>query len=483
MAEEKVALFIIFGASGDLANRKLYPALYNLYRMGYLKTRFAVIGTARRKWSDDFYHDKVTSSISDLEGDDETKKKFASHFYYQSHDVTDSEHYKILNDVCKKLDEQYNLAGNRIYYMSVSPKFFGTIAQHLKSEQLITDNGFNRLVIEKPFGHDYDSAKQLNSDLDKTFPEKDIFRLDHYLGKKIVQSIPIFRFANPIIESVWNKENISNFQITLSETLGVEERGVYYESSGALRDMIQNHVMQLLGIIAMPAMKKFNSESIHEAKSQVFSALKPYSDKEVDENFVRGQYGEDEYGKQDAYRDSDNVASDSQTETYAAGKIVLDNPDWQGVPIYVRTGKRLKEKQSRIDIVFKNHNNSLFKNIKNNVLSILIEPDASYQIQLNGTALKMETEISSMEVDYSYMSEETKNLNGYESLLSSVLEGDHSYFTEWDELAATWKYIDAIRNRWDNTTADFPNYKSCSMGPDAADKLLEKDGNSWYWKG
>ncbi|MFR7699163.1 MAG: glucose-6-phosphate dehydrogenase, partial [Lacticaseibacillus paracasei] len=252
MPEESRAVIIIFGGSGDLASRKLYPALFNLYRRGVLAEHFAVIGTARRPWTDDHYHEVVENAVAGDDVDRDQAKAFAQHFFYQSHDVTDADHYITLKNLAAKLDDQYVTGGNRIFYMAMAPDFFETIASHLKSEHLLTERGFNRLIIEKPFGHDYASAKELNDSLTATFDDDQIFRIDHYLGKEMIQNLLAFRFDNTIFEGVWNKDYIDNIQITLSEAVGVEERAGYYEKAGALRDMVQNHVMQVLSYLTMP---------------------------------------------------------------------------------------------------------------------------------------------------------------------------------------------------------------------------------------
>lgn len=248
MNQEKTALFTIFGGTGDLAKRKLYPSLYRLYKKGFLKEHFAVIGTARREWTNDYYREIVMETIKDLADSTEEATKFASHFYYQAHNVTDTEHYSELKELSTKLDEKYQLENNRIYYLAMSPNFFGTITEHLKAEKLITNDGFNRLIIEKPFGHDYESAAILNDQIRASFHENQIYRIDHYLGKEMIQNISAVRFANAIFESMWNNRYIDNIQITLSESIGVEERGGYYETSGALRDMVQNHILQVVSL-------------------------------------------------------------------------------------------------------------------------------------------------------------------------------------------------------------------------------------------
>lgn len=242
MTKEKKALFIIFGGTGDLANRKLYPSLYRLYKNGYLNEHFAVIGTARREWSDEYYREVVVSKVEDLADTKEQAEEFASHFYYQSHNVKDLEHYTTLKNLADRLDDKYQLEGNRMFYLAMSPNFFGIIAENIKEQQLITSTGFNRLIIEKPFGHDYQSALELNTHIRSSFEEDQIYRIDHYLGKEMVQNISTVRFGNQLIESMWNNQYINNIQVTLSESLGVEERGGYYDTSGALRDMVLDHI-------------------------------------------------------------------------------------------------------------------------------------------------------------------------------------------------------------------------------------------------
>ena len=263
---EQQALFIIFGGTGDLAQRKLYPSLFNLYKRGYLKNHFAVIGTARRPWTDEHYHEVIKESIANLSDNEAQADDFASHFYYQSHNVNDTNHYVTLRDLADRLDEKYGLCGNRLYYLAMSPRFFGTICEHLKTQEIITKNGYNRVVVEKPFGHDYASAKALNDEIGSVFPEQDVFRIDHYLGKEMVQNILAVRFGNSMFNAMWNNRYISNIQITLSEALGVEERAGYYETSGALRDMVQNHILQIVTLLTMNAPVSYSAEDISREK-------------------------------------------------------------------------------------------------------------------------------------------------------------------------------------------------------------------------
>lgn len=478
MVTEKSAIFIIFGGSGDLAHRKLYPSLFRLYKSGFLKDHFAVIGTARRPWSDDYFRETVITSLKDyFDDDEEVMKEFSKHFFYQSHDVNDSEHYIALKNLAAKLDDQFKAGHNRVYYMAIAPRFFGTVAEHINSEGLKTADGYNRLVIEKPFGRDLDSACELNGNISKAFPEDDIYRIDHYLGKKMVQDIPAIRAQNDKFEEALNNKYVSNIQVTLAESIGVEDRGGYYETAGVLRDMVQNHIMQIIGAVASVDPKAKDAKVIHKNKCDLFGSLKDLTPEQVDTNFVRGQYDTDNLGDKKAYRQEDNVAEDSNIETFTAGKIEFENDRWSGVPFYIRSGKRMPDKSSRIDIVFNDKVTDL--GIKaNTVVTLLIERTNDHSILINGIDYKESAQ------DFIKFPEEKDFVGAreaYESLIIDILSGNRVNFTLWDELRSTWTYIDAIRERWDSQTPDFPNYISGTMGPDAAEMLLERNGDSWVW--
>ena len=382
MVTEKSAIFIIFGGSGDLAHRKLYPSLFRLYKSGLLKDHFAVIGTARRPWSDDYFRETVVTSLKETfdDNDESVMEEFAKHFFYQSHDVNDSEHYIALKNLAAKLDDQFEAGHNRVYYMAIAPRFFGTVAEHINSEGLKAD-GYNRLVIEKPFGRDLDSACELNGNIAKAFPEDDIYRIDHYLGKEMIQDIPNIRANNPKFEAALNNKYVSNSQVTLAESLGVEDRGGYYETAGVLRDMVQNHIMQIIGSVASDEPEAKDANVIHKNKTDLFNSLKILTPEEVDTDFVRGQYDTDELGEQKAYRQEDKVAEDSEIETFTAGSIQFDSKRWAGTPFYVRSGKRMPGKSSRIDIVFNEKVAEL--GIKaNTVVTLLIERVNGQSIQI-----------------------------------------------------------------------------------------------------
>lgn len=488
------ALFIIFGGTGDLAYRKLYPSLFCLYEKGYLKDNFAVIGTARRPWTDDHYHEVVMNAVADdgHESDrtnSELARKFASHFYYQSHNVNDTEHYVALRNLADKLDEKYNLQGNRIYYLAMAPRFFGTIAAHLKSEKLITDHGYNRLIIEKPFGRDLKTAKELNDDISASFSEDQIYRIDHYLGKEAIQSIAALRFGNQVISSLWNKEHIDNIQITLAESLGVEERAGYYETAGALRDMVQNHILQIVSLLTMEKPSEYTASELRDRKVEALQNIKVYSKEEALNNFVRGQYGEDADRTQSDYRHEEGTDEQSQIETFVSGKLETKNKTLAGVPIYVRTGKRLARKSTQINVVFKNVQTNIFKatgaddsNLNQNVLTLFIEPDQGYHFDLNVKSGNQSYGIMPIHLDYHKTSaEKAKIPEAYEKLIHDALDGNRTNFAHWHEVAQAWRIVDVIRDAWDGEKADFPNYVSGSMGPQASQDLLKRDHREWIF--
>lgn len=484
MKKNEKALVIIFGGTGDLAQRKLYPSIFQLYKKGYLKENFAVIGTARRPWTDEYYREVVKDSIDGMYDEQTVATEFASHFYYQSHNVTDTNHYKTLQALAQSLDEKYQIGGNRLFYLAMSPRFFGTICDHLKSQQIMTETGYNRVIVEKPFGRDLASATELNDEISKSFPEEDVFRIDHYLGKEMVQNIAALRFGNSIFNSMWNNRYISNIQVTLSEALGVEERAGYYETAGALRDMIQNHVLQIVALLTMSAPVSFTDTDIRNAKINALKCLKIYSPEEVKENFVRGQYGPG--NGLIGYREEAQTAEDSMTETFVAGKLMVNTMDMAGVPIYVRTGKRMKTKATRIDVVFKQVPNNVFEdsNLRHDVLTINVDPEPSLSLQLNSKTIGQGFDFDThhLNLDYKLSPEQRAAVpEAYEKLILDAMQGRASNFAHWKELQCSWKFVDAIRQAWDQNVDQvaFPNYDCASMGPKASDDLLAKDGNHW----
>lgn len=496
MTNEQRALLTIFGASGDLAKRKLYPSLFRLYRKGYLNEHFAVIGTARREWSQETFQEIVASSIQTLHPTEQELQSFIRHFYYQALNVSEPKQYAALKTLATQLDETYHLAGNQLFYLAMAPQFFGTIASHLHSENIVTPNGFHRLIIEKPFGSDYHSAEQLNEEIRSVFDEDDIFRIDHYLGKEMVQNISAVRFGNNIFESLWNYKYIDNVQVTLAESLGVEERGGYYDQSGALKDMVQNHILQIVALLAMEAPTVFTDKNIRYEKIKALESIRLYTEQEAQKNFVRGQYAKGKLGAKEfsGYQDEPNVDPHSTTETFVAGKLLIDNFRWKGVPFYIRTGKRLTEKGTRIHIVFKPTPINVFREANapidendtglRNVLTIYIQPTEGFSLTLNGKTIGGDYQLHPIKLDYRHSSDTLDNTpEAYEKLLLDALKGDATNFTHWDEVAQSWRIVDIIRQAWDSQAkVDFPNYASGTMGPDAAFELLERDGFQWVWQ-
>ncbi|MDR3191317.1 MAG: glucose-6-phosphate dehydrogenase [Lactobacillaceae bacterium] len=486
MPAEITTLLTFFGGTGDLAKRKLYPSVYNLYKKGYLQEHFAVVGTSRADLTQAEFHDMVRESINHSVEDEDNAKAFISHFRYIKLDVGNADGYADMLALNNELEAQYELKGNRIYYMSVAPRFFATIAKLLKSEGLITDNGeFNRLMIEKPFGTSYETAEELNNDLNEVFDEDQIFRIDHYLGKEMVQNIAAIRFGNPLFDAAWNKSYIQNIQVTLSEVLGVEERAGYYDTAGALRDMVQNHTMQIVGWLAMEKPTSFTDKDIRAAKNVAFNSLDIYNADRVDKNFVRGQYGENIDGTQIKYLDEDGVPEGSQNDTFVAGRLKFRSARWDGVPFYIRTGKRLKSKQTRVDVVFKK-GLSIFGDdiaLENPVLSILIDPKGGIEFRINAkdTTSEFNTRIDTMKWEVSYLDME-RTPEPYERMIHDAMNGDGSNFAAWNDVAIAWKFVDAIQKQWDSQQAEFPNYISGTMGPKASDELLAEDGNYWVYR-
>jgi len=447
----------IFGASGDLAKRKLYPSLFRLYKSGNLSEHFAVIGTARRPWSKEYFESVVVESILDLADSTEQAQEFASHFYYQSHDVNDTEHYIALRQLQTELNEKYHAEHNKLFFLSMAPQFFGTIAKHLKSENIVDGKGFERLIVEKPFGTDYETASKLNEDLLAAFDEEQIYRIDHYLGKEMIQSIFAVRFANMIFENVWNREHIDNVQITFAERLGVEERGGYYDQSGALRDMVQNHTLQLLSLLAMDKPASFTKDEIRAEKIKVFKNLYHPTEEELKEQFIR--------------------------ETFASGAFFVDSDRFRGVPFFFRTGKRLTEKGTHVNIVFKQMDSIFGEPLAPNILTIYIQPTEGFSLSLNGKEVGEEFKLAPNSLDYRTDATATgASPDPYEKLIYDVLNNDSTNFSHWDEVSASWKLIDRIEKLWAQNEVPLHDYKSGSMGPQASFDLLEKFGAKWTWQ-
>ena len=479
LTEHRLLLFI-FGATGDLASRKLYPAIYRLYKKDQISDNFAVICTARRDWSNDHLRDKILKSIESEIEDSIHANEFVSHFYYQAHDVHDGDQYYKLNDLASELDEKYQTHSNRIFFISLSPSLFPEITRHLKEQGLLDNSGFSRLIIEKPFGHNLKTAQELQKQLTHSFAEHQIYRIDHYLGKEIVHSLRYLRFNNYVLRNIWNKTGINNVQIVLDEEVGVETRAAYYENSGVIRDMIQNHLLQILALAAMDQPQDDSSEALRKEKVNVLSNLIPYQDlKNVQAHVIRGQYGPSQDGRIKGYRQENNVNPQSNTETFIAAKVSLNLPAWQGVPFFIRSGKRMKRKLSVINIVF----NREHPHLEPNRLRIEIGPNLSYQMFINSKQPGYSNKNESISFKFEYSSEEVQSMPvDYERLIYECIQGDLKNFNHYQEIASAWKFVDSIIELWDQAPQPrFPNYPADSDGPQACHDLLAEYGTKWYY--
>lgn len=477
--EKHRLLITLFGATGDLAARKLYPAIYRLYKNGFISDHFALIGTARRPWSDDYLRKVVLDSIADEIEDETHAEEFASHFYYQSHDVNDVDEYHNLQSLAKELEEKYQTEGNRIFYISLSPSLFPVITQHIKTSGLATEQGYNRLIIEKPFGSNFETANELQEQLQQSFEENEIYRIDHYLGKGFVKSLLNLRFKNILFKAIWNKENIDHVQITLAEEVGVEDRGDYYENSGVSKDMIQNHALQMLSLLAMNEPNDDQPESIRQEKIHILENLHQYASvTELNENVIRGQYGESENGEFKAYHDEDKVSSDSTTETYFAAKVLIDLPEWEGTPFFIRSGKRLNGKFTTIHVQFKPTD----EGVAGNRLMIEVNPDLTYRLYLNQESIGYTTDLHEIELSYSPSENEQDSMPAdYERLILACIQGNLNNFNHWLEVANAWKFVDNIQALWKQSDKpSFPNYPAMSAGPKEADELIQRQGYQWF---
>ncbi|NOU63491.1 glucose-6-phosphate dehydrogenase [Paenibacillus sp. LMG 31461] len=486
------AVFYIFGATGDLAKRKLFPAFYSLYREGKLGDNFAVVGLARRPRTNEQFREDVKNSIQDFARYKNTDaaewEKFAQRFEYMSLDINNVAGFHELNTLTAKLDEKYQTGGNRLFYLALAPELFGNVSYNLSEGGLLQTEGWHRLVIEKPFGYDLPSAERLNGQLRQVFEEKDIYRIDHYLGKEMVQNIEFVRFANAFFEPLWNNKYIANIQITLSETVGVEERGGYYDHSGALRDMGQNHMLQMLMMMAMEPPSRLHPEDIRDEKVKVLRSLRLFEDgDDVRTNVIRGQYasGSAKGKALPAYREEDSVNPQSTTETYFAARVHVDNFRWAGVPFYIRTGKRLPVKTTEVVVEFKNIPNNVYlakkHELEPNLLVFRVNPMEGIYLKMNAKQPGSEGVIVPVAMDFCQSCQIGINTpEAYERLLYDATRGDSTYFTRWDEVALAWSYVDRIAAAWSEQTEDLKHYPAGSWGPEEAAKLLSDDGFKWW---
>ncbi len=487
--EETSNALVIFGGTGDLTKRKLVPALYNLKIEKLLSKEFFIISVGRREKSTEEFIEEMKLAVKEFSRtgfDEDIWVCLSERIYYYQLDFSGTDTYLEFENYLCNLEHKYNTKGNRLFYLAVSPEYFGIIVEKLHKYGLANENGgFKRVVIEKPFGRNLESARKLSKQITHTFGEENIYRIDHYLGKEMLQNIMVMRFANTFFEPIWNNKYIDNIQINSTETLGVSERGGYYEKSGALRDMLQNHLLQLLALTAMEPPARLDTESVRDEKVKVFKGLKIYSDEEVTQNVVRGQYDTSVNGEYVAYRDELRTANDSETETFIALKVEVENYRWEGVPFYIRTGKRMKKKSIEVIIQFKSLGKSLYLNELNesvpNQLIIRIQPTEGIYLRFNTKKPGQENAAIPVSMDFCQNCEiGYKSPEAYEKLLRDAMLGEKALFTRWDEVEYSWKFIDAIGKAWANNIPDFPNYKANSYGPKAADDLIRRDGREWW---
>lgn len=475
--------FIIFGGTGDLTNRKLIPALYQLYENKLLPQDFKIVIVGRREYTQEDYLDFLYNTLLQLAKHITNRKdflEFARNIIYYKMNYLDTSDYQKFNNFLEGTEQQHSLGNKRIYYLAVNQEHFKDVVINLRDHNFIDEKRINRLMIEKPFGSNLESAKELNTLLVDVFKEENIYRVDHYLGKEMLQNILVIRFSNIIFESLWNHQYIDHIQITSSETFGVETRGSFYDSTGAMRDMIQSHMLQLLSLIAMEKPQDLSPDKIKDEKVKVLQSIKEYLPNEIKKNVIRGQYGSKDNIK--AYRDEDNVNPQSMTETFVAMKLEVDNPRWQGVNFYLRTGKRMAKKCTEIVVQFKEPSNNLYQdlNILPNRLIIKIQPMEGIIIQFNAKKPGTISTITPVTMDFCQNCDLSINSpEAYERLLYDVLRGDLTLFTRWDEVELQWQLIDQIIASWNNNEVTFPNYLPGENGPQDANLLLAQYGHKW----
>ena len=482
-------IVVIFGASGDLTKRKLLPALYHLDQQNLLPEDFAVVGVARRDLSKTFAPDMKDGIIKGGGVDESEPKlaKFLEKVQYFATEFDSDEGYEGLKKYLAELDGKFGTKGNRLFYLAVAPEFFADITQRLGKHGMTGGDGqgWVRVIIEKPFGTDLESAKKLNTEINAVLHEDQIFRIDHYLGKETVQNILVFRFGNGIFEPIWNRNYIDNVQITAAESIGIEGRGPFYEAAGALRDVLQNHVMEVLSFVAMEPPDSFESSAVRIEKLKVWKAIDPIPVA----NTARGQYGPGTVdGEQvKGYREEDRVSPESQTETFAAMKLSIENWRWAGVPFYIRAAKRLERRVTEVVITFKQPPLHLFsgsgqgaEQLEPNVLTLRIQPDDGIRLKFGAKIPGPTTNVAQVEMNFSYAESFGKSsANGYERLLLDAMLGDGTLFAEREGVETTWALMTPILEAWKQQKKDFPNYAAGSWGPQEAADLLQRDGREW----
>jgi glucose-6-phosphate 1-dehydrogenase len=484
------SLMVIFGATGDLSARKLLPAIYNLAKQRLLPAGFAVVGAAIDDLSDDAFRkhaaDVITKFSRTQPVDPQILQTFLNSVFYTKVDFSKVEDFKTLRRKVDELDQARHVSGNRIYYCATPPPTYETITEQLQAAGLTTSEGFHRIVVEKPFGSDLKSARELTQILQRVFHEDSVFRIDHYLGKETVQNILAFRFANSLFEPVWNTNLIDHVQITAAEELGVEMRGAYYDRAGALRDIVQNHALQLVALVAMEPPIAFDATAVRDEKVKVLRAIRPIIDADVAKATVRGQYtkgwvlGEEVVG----YREEHAVAPGSLIETYAALRLFVDNWRWANVPFYIRVGKRMPKRATEIQVQFKRPPHLTFeaaKELDPNAITLRIQPEEGISLRFGAKVPSAGLRLRNVAMDFTYMSSFlVETPEAYERLLLDCMIGDPTLFTRADEVEAAWTFIDPIEAAWRDDRPPLSMYPAGTWGPPEADELIRTDGREWH---
>lgn len=488
---------MVFGATGDLTARKLMPALFNLSRSGHLPQSFAIVGVSRRPITDEDFRGMMAEALrehSRNKPENETEERdFLRRVYYHQTQFDEQDHYARLRERLESIESEENLPGNRLFYLATSPEFFTLVTENLSAAEAVhpfrSEGPWNRVVIEKPFGRDLTTAQELNAHIRSAFDERQVYRIDHYLGKETTQNILAFRFANAIFEPLWNSRYIEQVQITVAENLGMEgRRGQYYESAGAIRDMVQNHLLQLLCLTAMEAPASLDAESVRDEKVRLLRAVPVMTPEEVAERTVRGQYGPGSLsGKAvKGYREEDQVDPQSGTESFVATRLEVRNWRWAGVPFLLRTGKRLPKRASEIAVVFKQPPHHIFvqdgqDKIRHNTLVLRIQPDEGIALAFEAKQPGLSMHLQNVKMDFRYGSSFGQSApEAYERLLLDALLGDATLFTRADEVERAWRIVDAITEAWKETPdPGFPNYASGTWGPEEANRLTAGLSSGW----
>ncbi len=485
---------VIFGANGDLTLRKLLPALYRLAYERRIPPGFAILGNSRTEMSDEQFREKMKEGVEkfleDSPFDEDLWNSFAQGLFYVAGDITKPECFETIRTRLDEIAQERSTNGNVLFYLSTQPSYYIPVVQGIGNAGLHDNSGWTRIVVEKPFGHDLDSSMELNQAIEKVFDESQVYRIDHYLGKETVQNVLAFRFGNGIFEPLWNRRYVDHVQITAAESIGVGSRGGYYQEAGALRDMIQNHLLQIMATVAMEPPPAFEPDSVRDERAKLLRSIRIMKPEEVAQNAVPGQYGPARIGDEEVlgFRQEKGVDSEAQTDTYAAATFFVENWRWAGVPFYLRSGKRLPKRVTDIAIQFNDAPHSVFADAPvnsrsgrgPNLLILRIQPEEGISLRFRSKQPGAGMQLRPVSMDFNYGSSfGERSPSAYETLLLDVMAGDSTLYTRQDMVEASWKVVQPILNSWAETKFDFPNYDAGTWGPKASDEMLAKRGHVW----